>query len=111
MVLLSLAMINPTAQSLADAAPITPGRLTSSVLLKAGGGAATLFALAKGERMGEHATPHEALFVVLDGRAEVELGGGCHAVTLGEALRLPAAAPHAVRALSDLRFLLVLLRV
>ncbi|MDT0631789.1 cupin domain-containing protein [Rubrivirga sp. S365] len=91
-------------------APDAPDAVASRVLLKAGGGSATLFSIAEGDGLKEHATPHEALFTVLGGAAEVALGGATHTVRAGEAIRFPARAPHSVRAVSDLRFLLVLLR-
>lgn len=90
--------------------PDAPGAVASGVLLKGAGGSATLFAIAEGEGLGEHAAPHEALFTVLDGEAEVVLEGAPHTVRAGEVIRFTARAPHSVRALSDLRFLLVLLR-
>ena len=90
--------------------PTAPGAVASGVLLKAAGGSATLFAIDEGEGLGEHATPHEALFTVLGGEAEVVLEGTPHTVRVGQSIRFPARAPHSVRALSELRFLLVLLR-
>ncbi|HIG75241.1 MAG TPA: cupin domain-containing protein [Bacteroidetes bacterium] len=90
--------------------PDAPGAVTSGLLLKSPGGSATLFAIAAGEGLGEHATPHEALFTVLGGEAEVVLEGASHTVRAGDAVHFPARARHSVRALSDLRFLLVLLR-
>lgn len=99
-----------TVTSLGDHVPAVPGGVASGVLLKGAGGSATLFAIAEGEGLNEHATAHEALFTVLDGEAEVVLEGTARAVRAGEAIRFPARAPHSVRAVSDLRFLLVLLR-
>ena len=91
-------------------APAASGGVASRVLLKAAGGSATLFSIPEGEGLGEHATPREALLVVLSGEADVVVQGAPRTVRSGEAIRLPAAAPHAVRARSDLQFLLVLLR-
>lgn len=83
--------------------------IASGVLLKTANGSATLFAIAEGEGLGEHAASHEALIVVVEGEADVEIQGDSHVVRGDETIRLPAAAPHAVRALTDLRFFLILL--
>lgn len=103
-------LTSSTVQSLADLAAFQPGRIASRVLLKNAGGSATLFAFAAGEGLREHTAPFDARLIVLDGLAEVTLGGETHAVGVGETVLLPAHAPHAVHAPDDMRMLLVLLR-
>jgi quercetin dioxygenase-like cupin family protein len=70
----------------------------------------TLFAFAEGEGLSEHTAPFDALIVVTDGTAEINIDGEHHAVGAGEALRLPADVPHAVHAPADVRMLLIMLR-
>lgn len=94
----------------AEAVPYGPGAVVSRVLLKTPGGSATLFAFAEGEGLDEHTTPHEALVVVTEGAADVTVAGVPHRLGAGDALRLPAHVPHAVRAATAFRMLLVLLR-
>lgn len=89
---------------------IQDGSVVSRLLLKASGGSATLFAFAPGESLGEHATPREALVVILDGTAEVTVGGETRTLASGEAIHFPANAPHDVRAPEALRMLLVTLK-
>lgn len=89
--------------------PVQEGSIVSRILLKASGGSASLFAVAPGEGLGEHATPREALIVVLDGTAEVSIAGETQRVAAGEAIRLPASVPHDVRAPEALRMLLITL--
>lgn len=101
-------MTAPSPLSLALDAP--PESVTSRALLKAAGGSVTLFAFSEGESLGEHATPREALLTLLSGRAEVTIGGEAHALSENEAVRLPAAVPHDVRAVEPSRMLLVTLR-
>ncbi|GAB5537256.1 MAG: hypothetical protein Rubg2KO_35050 [Rubricoccaceae bacterium] len=84
--------------------------IVSRVLLKTPGGSVTAFAFAKGDGLQEHSTPHEALFVVTDGEADVRIAGETQRVRAGESLRLPASVPHAVHAPVDVRVLLVMLR-
>jgi quercetin dioxygenase-like cupin family protein len=84
--------------------------IVSKVLAKSGGGSVTLFAFAAGQELSEHTAPFEALVYVVDGRAEIGVGGDRHAVTAGELLRLPATVPHWVKAVEPFKMLLIMLR-
>jgi quercetin dioxygenase-like cupin family protein len=95
---------------LADLITCQDGAIVSSMLLKKPGGNVTLFAFGAGEGLSEHTTPHDALLVVLDGEAEVTVGGAAHRVEAGEFIPLPADVPHAVQAPVDFKMLLVMLR-
>ena len=87
-----------------------PGSIVSRTILKRSSGSVTLFAFDAGEGLSEHTTPHEALILVLDGEAGISIGGESHGVGPGQAILLPAGVPHAVRAESPFRMLLVMLR-
>jgi quercetin dioxygenase-like cupin family protein len=95
---------------LASLVEVQAGAVVSRIVLKERSGNVTLFAFGAGEGLTEHTTPHEALVVGVDGEAEITIGGEAHAVAAGEGLRLPAGVPHAVRALSPFRMMLVMLR-
>jgi quercetin dioxygenase-like cupin family protein len=97
-------------QALADLAAFAPETIVSRVLLKRPTGSVTLFAFGKDEGLSEHTAPFEALIVVLEGAAEVTIGGVQHAVASGESIHLPASIPHAVQAPEDMRMLLIMLR-
>ena len=107
---MSIPTLSPTVHALAGLAAYEPGTITSQQLLTTPSGSATVFAFAAGEQFREHSTAHDALVVVIDGEATVTLGGAEHRVRAGEAFRLPPRAPHAVRAESAMRMLLVVLR-
>ncbi len=100
----------PAPLVLAEQAAYTAGTVASQKLLASAGGSATVFAFAAGEGFREHATPHEALLVVVDGEAVVTFGGADHRVRAGEAFHFPADARHAVHAEAAMRMLLVVLR-
>ena len=86
------------------------GSIVSRVLLKNKGGTATLFAFAEGEGLSEHTAPFDALVVVLDGEAEIQIADESFTVRNGETSTLPANRPHAVRATSDFKMLLIMIR-
>ena len=98
------------AERLADLVAYQPDAIVSRVLAKSTGGNVTLFAFAAGQELSEHTSPMEALLHVVEGRAEVEIGGSAHAVATGEVIRLPPHVPHAVRAVGPFKMLLILLR-
>lgn len=93
-----------------DLVAYQPGTIVSRTLLKQPGGSATLFAFDAGQELSEHTAPFDALVQVLDGRAEVRVGGVPHGVGAGELLLLPAGVPHALRAPERFRMLLVMVR-
>lgn len=86
------------------------GAVVSRTLVKRSGGTLTLFAFAEGEGLSEHTTPFEALVTVLDGEAEVTIGGEVHRVESGRMILLPAGIPHALRAVRPFRMLLAMIR-
>ncbi len=86
------------------------GAIVSRTLAKAGGGTLTVFAFAAGQALSEHTTPFDALVQVLDGEAELIIGGKRVAAHAGQAVLMPAGVPHAVRAPRRFKMLLTMVR-
>jgi quercetin dioxygenase-like cupin family protein len=86
------------------------GAIVSHVLLKNKGGTVTLFAFDEGEGLSEHTAPFDALVVVLDGEADIEIAGAGYRVRQGETITLPANRPHAVKAATPFKMLLIMIR-
>jgi quercetin dioxygenase-like cupin family protein len=95
---------------LAELVQYQDGSIVSQVLLKNKGGSVTLFAFGQGEGLSEHTAPFEALVLVVDGEAEVEIAGEVYSVRQGETITLPANIPHAVRARTRFKMLLTMIR-
>jgi len=87
-----------------------PDAIVSKVLGKTRGGSATLFAFAAGQELSEHTAPFDALIYVAEGEADVTVGGREQRVAAGDLVRLPANVPHAVKAGTDFKMLLIMLR-
>ena len=100
----------PAVQRLTDLAAYQPGSIVSRMLLKKPSGTVTLFAFDRDESLSEHTTPHDALVYIVDGEAEIDVGEATHRVAAGETILLPADVPHAVRAVSAFKMLLVMLK-
>ena len=84
--------------------------IASRVLAKNGGGTVTLFAFDAGEALSEHTAPFDALVVVTDGEADIEIAGASFKVKQGETITLPANRPHAVKAVTRFKMLLIMIR-
>ena len=97
-------------KSLGEQVQYQDGSIVSHVLLKNKGGTVTLFAFGQGEGLSEHTAPFEALVLVVDGEAEVEIAGEVYSVRQGETITLPANIPHAVRAATRFKMLLTMIR-
>lgn len=102
--------LSAEAKPLGELLQYQEGSIVSRVLLKNKGGTVTLFAFDQGEGLSEHTAPFEALVYVVDGEAEVEIGGEVYRVRTGETITLPANVPHAVRAATRFKMLLTMIR-
>ena len=100
----------PEAKQLAELLQYQEDSIVSRVLLKNKGGTVTLFAFDVGEGLSEHTAPFDALVVVTDGEADIEIAGDNFRVKQGETITLPANRPHAVKATSRFKMLLIMIR-
>jgi quercetin dioxygenase-like cupin family protein len=96
--------------SLAELVEYQSGSVVSRTIIKKPEGTVTLFAFAEAEGLSEHTTPFDALVTILDGTAEITVGGEMHEVREGEGLLLPADIPHALHASTPFKMMLVMLR-
>ena len=87
-----------------------PGAIVSRTIAKAKGGSITLFAFDAGQELSEHTAPFDAFVQVVDGAVELTVGGERVVARAGETVRMPAAIPHAVRALERFKMVLTLVR-
>lgn len=86
------------------------GAVVSRVVLKQRTGSVTVFAFDRGEELSEHTVPHDALIQVIDGEAEISIAGVPHRVETGEMLILPGEQPHAVKAATRFKMVLVMIK-
>jgi quercetin dioxygenase-like cupin family protein len=99
-----------TPTRLAELVEYAPGAVVSRTLAKSEAGTLTVFAFDRGEALSEHTTPFDAYVQVLDGRAELVIGGESVLAQAGETVVMPADVPHAVKAIQRFKMLLIMLR-
>jgi quercetin dioxygenase-like cupin family protein len=93
-----------------DLVEYQPGAVVSRTLIKKPAGTVTLFSFDAGEGLSEHTAPFDALVIVLDGTAEVTIGGNAMTVCTGEMVIMPANIPHSLRAPERFKMALVMIR-
>ena len=108
-------MANPklapsTVHSLLGLVAYGEGAVVSRTLVAGGAGTLTLFAFDAGQELSEHSAPFDAVVQVLEGEAEVTLGGVAHRVAAGEIILMPASVPHALSAPVAFKMLLTMIR-
>jgi len=86
------------------------GAIVSREVVKKKTGTVTVFAFDKAQGLSEHTAPFDALVQVLDGIAEIAIGGTPHRLGKDEMILMPANVPHALKAVERFKMLLVMIR-
>jgi quercetin dioxygenase-like cupin family protein len=84
--------------------------VVSKAVLKKETGNVTLFAFEKGEGLSEHTAPFDAMAHILDGEAEIKIGGNPHVLKTGEAIIMPANITHALKAIERFKMMLIMIK-
>lgn len=99
-----------TTLDLASLVTYQEGSVVSRQITKSDAGNVTLFAFDVGQALSEHTAPYDALVHVLEGRAEVLIGGQPFILQAGQAIVMPADVPHALNAQTSFKMLLTMIR-
>jgi quercetin dioxygenase-like cupin family protein len=86
------------------------GAIVSREVVSQPTGTVTAFAFDEGEQLSEHTAPFDAMVIDLDGEAEITIGGRAHRIKPGEMIIMPAAVPHALKAVTRFKMLLVMIK-
>jgi len=98
------------ATSLAGLVTYQEGSVVSRTLVKKEKGTITLFAFDAGQALSEHTAPFDALAHILDGEADITISGNKVRARAGEAVLMPANAPHGLHAPARFKMLLTMIR-
>ena len=86
------------------------GRVISRTLAQQPQFTLTLFSISQGEGISTHTAPGDALVQILDGEAEITIGGKLFNVKAGECIVMPKGIPHALEARSSFKMLLTVIK-
>lgn len=96
--------------NMGDLVAYQDGSVVSRTVIKKDTGTVTLFAFDKGQGLSEHTAPFDALVYILDGEAEIKIGGQLFKVGTGQMIIMPANKPHSLRAAEKFKMLLVMIK-
>jgi quercetin dioxygenase-like cupin family protein len=95
---------------LKDLAAYQEHSVVSREIIRKPSGTMTVFAFDKGEGLSEHTAPFDAAVYLLEGEAEIRIDGKPHFVKEGEMIIMPANKPHALKAITRYKMLLVMIK-
>ena len=84
--------------------------VVSKTLIKKDRGTVTVFAFDKEQGLSEHTAPFDAMVQVIDGKAEIKIGGKSNIVADGELIIMPANIPHALKAIERFKMILTMIK-
>ena len=93
-----------------DQVDYAPASVVSKQITKNDKGNITVFAFDKGEGLSEHTAPYDALVMLVDGKAEIIIGGVSHILVQHENILMPANIPHALKAVEAFKMVLVMIK-
>jgi quercetin dioxygenase-like cupin family protein len=96
--------------SLVDMVDYQKDAVVSKTIIEKSTGTVTLFAFGIGQGLSEHTAPFDALVQVLDGEVEIRISGKPFHLKQGEMIIMPANEPHALKAVSNFKMLLTMIR-
>lgn len=96
--------------SFADSISYQTDGIVSKRIIQKEKGNITLFAFDAGQKLSEHTAPFDALVQVMQGSAEIVIGGKPNQLTEGQSIIMPANVPHAVNANQKFIMLLTMIR-
>ncbi|MGL5965232.1 MAG: cupin domain-containing protein [Fusobacteriaceae bacterium] len=102
---------NEEVLKLEDQIEIGENSVSSLVLAQKNGVGLTLFAFDKGESIGTHSAPGDAMVIVLMGKVEITIGDEVYILSEGETIVMPANIPHSLLALEKFKMLLTVVRI
>lgn len=83
------------------------GQVVSRTLAQGRPLSITLFAFDEGEGISSHSSSGDAFVYLLDGEAEITVGGEKFTLKKGETIVMPAGIPHALNAVKQFKMLLI----
>jgi quercetin dioxygenase-like cupin family protein len=96
--------------SLVDMVNYQKDAVVSKTIIEKNTGTVTLFAFDMGQGLSEHTAPFDALVQILDGEVEIRISGKPHHLKQGEIIVMPANEPHSLKAVSNFKMLLTMIR-
>ncbi|MDD5529473.1 MAG: cupin domain-containing protein [bacterium] len=95
---------------LADFVEYQKDSVVSKTIIDKKIGTVTVFSFDKGQGLSEHTASFDAMVCIIDGEAEITISGKPSIVKAGEMMIMPANQPHALKAITQYKMMLVMIR-
>jgi len=95
---------------LTDLVNYQEGSVVSRTIIDKKAGTVTLFAFDQEQGLSEHTVPSDALVFLLEGEGEFTISGKSYRLKKGEMIMMPANQPHALKAISKFKMLLIMIK-
>lgn len=96
-------------KSVNDLVAYQKNSIVSRQLISRKPGTVTLFAFDQGQELSEHISPYDATVFILEGEALIQVDRKPFTVKQGEVILMPAAHPHALKAVTAFKMILILI--
>lgn len=107
---INVEVAGPSVVSLSDGISYQDQSVVSKQIIKKETGNVTLFAFDQGQGLSEHTAPFDAMVYVLEGEVEISISGKPYRLKGGEMIVMPGGRPHALKAVTKYKMLLVMIR-
>jgi len=105
-----LTLTGASPENLAGMTAYQQASVVSRTLLQDESGTLTVFSFDEGQALSEHTVPYNAFIQVLDGQAEITVGGKPCLINPGEIILMPGGVSHKVRAVKRFKMLLTMFK-
>ena len=105
-----IAVAEPSVMHLSTLINYQHGAVVSKEILKKNTGNITLFAFDKGQGLSEHTAPFDAMVFILEGEVEISISRKPYRLISGDMIVMPAGQPHSLKALTQYKMILVMIR-
>jgi quercetin dioxygenase-like cupin family protein len=96
--------------SFSESIEYSKGGIVSKAVLKKQTGNISLFSFDKGESLSEHTAPFDAMITIIDGKAEIIIGGQSYFLERDQNIIMPANITHAVKATEKFKMILTMIK-
>jgi len=86
------------------------GAVVSRTLVGGDGGTVTAFAFDEEQELSEHTAPFDAMVLVVEGEVDIKISSAGFRLMEGETIIMPANKPHALKAVTKFKMILVMMR-
>lgn len=84
--------------------------IVSKTLVDKKTGTLTMFSFDEGQGLSEHTAPYDAIVEIIDGEAELNIGGKLIEAKEGQLVIMPSNVPHSIKAKKRFKMLLTMIR-